>query len=117
MTFVDRIRLIITENGLKQKELAEKLGVSPSYISGLLSERNKTVSPSLAEVIENRLGYSAQWVLSGEGPKMKTMSKNAALSEIHQRAILQIERLSEPQAKAVLAFIRSLAEVETLLNP
>ncbi|BDF70089.1 hypothetical protein CE91St41_26840 [Oscillospiraceae bacterium] len=116
MTLPERIQLILKENALKQNEFASILGVSPSYISSLISGRNKTVSPALAEVIEHRLGYATNWVLNGVEPKMKTRAKNPGLSIAHQRAIAQVEQMSEAQARAVLAFIRSLEEVESILK-
>jgi len=116
MSLSERFRTILIDNQLKQKELASILGLTPSYISGLLSERNKAISPTLAERIENRLGYRAEWVLTGKGPKMKTVSKVVGLSPSHQRAIAQLEAMTESEARAVLAFIRALPEVEEILT-
>lgn len=116
MDLCERIKMILQENHLKQKELARELGVTESYISALLSGRNTKVSNSLATLIEERYGYDSSWILSGKGSKMKVAGKNKMLSDIHQRAILQIERLSPEQIKAVLAFVHSLEEVEQILK-
>ena len=40
MKLSDRIRLIISENGLKQKEFAQSLQVTESYISKLLRDES-----------------------------------------------------------------------------
>lgn len=113
MDLSERIKYILSASHLKQKELAAILDVSKSYISGLCTGRNMGISPSMAERIENRLGYSAAWLLDGTGNIMATKSKAPGLSLTHQRAIAQIERLTENQAKAVLAFIRTLIELES----
>ena len=66
-----RIRLILGENGLKQRQLAAGLGVTESYISKLLRDPGIRLSPSLAALVEERYGYRAQWLLTGQGPKLR----------------------------------------------
>lgn len=112
MNQCDRIKLILQENGLKQKQLAAEIGVTESYISKLLKEPDIKLSQSLATLIEEKYGYNADWILSGTEPKMKQVSKNKILSPAHQKALMQLEKMSENQAKAVLAFINSLDEIE-----
>jgi transcriptional regulator with XRE-family HTH domain len=36
-TFVANLRAMLTENGLNQSDLAQRLGVTPAYVSQLLS--------------------------------------------------------------------------------
>lgn len=116
MNLSERIRIILEENHLKQKELAMEIGVTESYISAILNGRNTNISQALATLIEEKYGYSSSWVLSGIEPKLKVMGKNKTLSDIHKKAILQIEKLTPAQIKAVLAFLRSLEEVEEALK-
>ena len=106
-----RIKYILKASHLKQKELASILDVSQSYVSGLCTGRNRGISPTLAERLENRLGYSAAWVLKGQGEIMAPQSRLQKLSATHRAVIALIDNLSEPQAKAVLAFIRTLPEL------
>lgn len=110
-----RIRLILQENGLKQKELAAQLGVSEGYISKLLRDPDIGISQTLAALAEEKYGYSARWLLTGQGPKLRAGGVRE-LSELHRRAIARLERLDERQVRAVLAFIRSLEEVEGLFG-
>lgn len=112
MELKERISAIIKENHLKQKELAALMGVTESYVSTLLSGRNKNISVSVANLIEEKLGYNAHWLLSGEEPKYKQISKNPNLSDVHRQVILQLEEMNDEQIKAVLAFINSLDELE-----
>ena len=116
MDLKERIALIIKENHLKQKELANTIGVSEVYISTLLSGKNKNVSNSVANLVEEKLGYSAKWILSGEGPKYKQISRDPNISDVHRKVIFLIEKMPDQQIKAVLAFIESLEKVESALK-
>lgn len=116
MNQCDRIRQILKENKLKQKQLASAIGVTESYISKLLKDPDIRLSQSLAVLIEEKYGYSAAWVLNGTEPKLKQISKDKSLSEIHQKALAQLERMNDEQIKAVLAFINSLDELEKSLR-
>ena len=112
MELKERISAIIKENHLKQKELAALMGVTESHVSTLLSGRNRNISVSVANLIEEKLGYNAQWLLSGDEPKYKQLSKNPNLSDIHRQVILQLEKMPESEIRAVLAFINSLDDIE-----
>jgi len=70
MNQCDRIKIILQENKLKQKQLASELGVTESYISKLLKDPNIRLSQSLASLIEEKYGYNAGWVLNNEEPKL-----------------------------------------------
>ena len=117
MNQCDRIRQILKENKLKQKEFASVIGVTESYISKLLKDPDIRLSQSLAVLIEEKYGYNAEWVLNGTEPKLKQVSKDKSLSEIHQKVLAQLEKMNDEQVKAVLAFINSLDELEKLLQP
>ncbi len=112
MNQCDRIKVILQENKLKQKQLASEIGVTESYISKLLKDPDIRLSQSLAALIEEKYGYNSDWILNGSEPKLKQISKNKALSELHQKALSQLEKMSDEQVKAVLAFIKSLEEIE-----
>ena len=112
MNHCDRINLILLENKLKQKQLASELGVTESYISKLLKDPDIHLSQSLATLIEEKYGYNAEWVLNGSEPKLRQISKNKGLSELHQKALSQLEKMNDEQIKAILAFINSLDDVE-----
>lgn len=117
MNQCDRIRQILKENQLKQKQFASVIGVTESYISKLLKDPNIRLSQSLAVLIEEKYGYNAQWILNGTEPKLKQISKDKSLSELHQKALAQLEKMNDEQVKAILAFINSLDELEKSLQP
>ena len=56
MNQCERIKLILQENQLKQKQLASEIGVTESYISKLLKDPNIRLSQSLATLIEEKYG-------------------------------------------------------------
>lgn len=116
MNQCDRIRQILKENNLKQKQFASAIGVTESYISKLLKKPDIRLSQSLAVLIEEKYGYNAEWILNGTEPKLRQISKNTSLSEAHQKALAQLEKMNDEQVKAVLAFINSLDELEKSLN-
>lgn len=116
MNQCDRLRLILKENKLKQKQLATDIGVTESYISKLLKEPNIHLSLSRALLIEEKYGYNADWILHGKEPKLKQINKNNSLSILHQNVLLKIEKMNDEQIKAVLAFINSLDEVENFFE-
>ena len=115
MELKERIALIIKEHALKQKELGAIMGVSESYVSYILAGRKTNLSTAVAKLIEEKLGYKAEWVLTGEGDKLKHVSKNRNLSDKHKRAIMQLEKMSDVHILAVLAFIESLGKIESSL--
>ncbi|MDR2485956.1 MAG: helix-turn-helix domain-containing protein [Treponema sp.] len=110
MKLSERISIIIKENNLKQKELAAMIGVTESYIPALLRKPNINPSQSFANLIEEKLGYTARWVLTGDGEKFKRLGNKRAISDVHKKAIMQLEKMPEQQAYAILAFINSEAE-------
>lgn len=97
----ERIKLILREQGLRQVELAQALGVSANYIYLLTSGRKQAVSPTLAKLIENTYGYSASWVLTGAAPP-------PASSDLQAHTIQKVKRMDLRELEAVAAFICSL---------
>ena len=114
MNQCERIRLILKENNFKQKELASEIGVSESYISVLLKNPEINLSRSVAALIEEKFGYNADWVINGQEPKIKYASRNKSLSDIQRIALSRLEKMNDAQAKAVLAFINSMEEIEKI---
>jgi len=107
-----RIRLIIRENKLKQRQFAAAIGVTEGYVSKLLREPDIRLSQSLAALIEARYGYSARWVLTGQGPERQPAAGTRELSPLRRKALARLEGLDDRQVRAVLAFMDSLEEVE-----
>ena len=62
---------IIEEQKLSKREFAKRIGVSENYLYILTgnsrrgSDKNKTISPSLAKLIALEFGYNADWIMNG----------------------------------------------------
>lgn len=108
MELKDRIRLILDEQHIKQKDLASAIKVTESYVSNMLKGKRCNISEALAVLIEQAYGYSAQWVLTGEGDCYISKSDAPGLSPTKKRVIAEIEKMSEPELDAVKVFIDSL---------
>lgn len=115
MELQNRIKLIISENGLKQKEFAKSINVTESYISKLLKGESG-LSNSTATLIEERYGYSANWIINGIEPKMNSQSRFNNLSPIKRKIISDIEKMTKEDLAAVKAFINYLEENKKILG-
>lgn len=65
MNVNERIREIAKALGVTQSELAEKIGVSPSYMSNLAAGR-RTPGPRIFERLAE-IGVNLNWLMTGEG--------------------------------------------------
>lgn len=108
MELKDRIQLILSEQHIKQKDLANAIKVTEGYISNMLKGKRCNISEALALLIEQAYGYSAQWVLTGEGDCYVSKSGASDLSPTKKRLIAEIEKMSEPELDAIKVFIDSL---------
>lgn len=108
-----RIKQVIREQHLKQNEFARTLGISANYVYLLTSGRKTSISEPLAKLIESTYGYSAHWLLTGEGNRLlqdggQNLSDDASLKNV---AIQKLKQMSYKELRAVMIFIDS---IETL---
>lgn len=116
MNLSNRIKIIIKEHSLKQKEFAKSINVTESYISKLL--RNESgLSNSTAALIEEKYGYSVDWIINGTEPKMSKKSNARNLTPIQRNVIADIEQMNQAELIAVKSFISSLNEYKKLVIP
>ncbi len=98
-TLAERIKEILKEQKLKEKELAKALGVSDNYISLLATGRKTQVSLTLAKLLEALYGYSTEWILTGEGDRVdKTILQEKAkkkIDELEGPELLKLQKLLE----------------------
>ena len=66
--------------GITQKEVAERLGVTPQYVNALLQGR-KEIGKTMAKKLENQFGLSQSWLLTGMGD-MRNNDKLATPAEL-----------------------------------
>lgn len=106
-TLGERLSRILHEKGLKKKEFAASLGISANYVSLLVSGKRTGLSSSLAQLIEEKYGYSAEWVLYGIDDNQ--LDKHDALKN---KLLLLTDELSIGEISAVIAFIHSMRNIE-----
>lgn len=116
MELKDRLQLILDEQHLKQRDLASAIKVTEGYISNMLKGKRNNISATLAVLIEQTYGYSAQWLLTGEGDRYNTQANISELSPTKKRLIAEIEKMSESELDAVKVFINSLDEYKKAFN-
>jgi transcriptional regulator with XRE-family HTH domain len=111
MALSDRLKIIIGECGIKQKEFAKGINVTDSYISKVLRDESG-MSNSTALLIERMYGYSKNWIMTGQGPKMAAGGKRR-LSSLQKKIIMDVEKMDEDELQALYAFIESLKKIMT----
>ena len=61
------------DRGLSQKDVAEAMNVSTSFINAILNNR-KAIGKKVADKLSNLYGLSASWLLTGEGEMLKNVT-------------------------------------------
>ncbi len=105
MELKERLAEILKEKRLKQRELAALLGVTESYVSALLSGRNQRISQAVANLLEEKLGYRSEWVLTGQGEKTKLENTDLDRDKERQELLERVRRLDRRELDAVRAFL------------
>jgi transcriptional regulator with XRE-family HTH domain len=109
MALSDRMKIIIGECGQKQKEFARNINVTDSYISKVIRDESG-MSNSTALLIERLYGYSKNWIITGQGPKMLS-GWGRHLSSLQKKIIMDVEKMNEDELQALYAFIESLKKI------
>jgi transcriptional regulator with XRE-family HTH domain len=113
-TVGQRIKRLRLELGMKQRELAKKAGVKdPASIS---QWENDVYIPEASSLIGLALGLktSPQYILNAKGDRSNSVDFTAAVGEDTAQWHELFLKLSEPNRRAVLAAMKSLADSERL---
>ncbi|NQX97734.1 MAG: helix-turn-helix transcriptional regulator [Flavobacteriales bacterium] len=65
MNLTDRFKYLMKLNNLSASAFAEKIGVQPSSISHILSERNKPSLEFIQKILIQFPNVSADWLITG----------------------------------------------------
>lgn len=107
MSLGQRIQCILKEQKIKQVEFAKALGISANYVNLIVNDKKGTISDTLTKLIEERYGYSAQWILDGSGEKLSANELTAEKAEV----LKKIQKMSDGEVNAVLAFVNTLNSI------
>ena len=70
-----RIKYILNECGINQKEFCKIMSITEQYASMLVNEKRQ-LSNRLSKAIENTTGFNSKWILTGSGDIL--VSENGA---------------------------------------
>ena len=89
------------------------MGISSNYTNLLVNGKKENISDTLAKLIEETYGYSAQWVKHGTG----TMASPLAPSAVKLEFIRKVRLMPDEDVAALLAFADALENVKKCLGP
>lgn len=118
--FPARISCVMDTLALNQSELAKKAGASKSMVSQWLSGLIKSISPKYAFNLQRTTGYSAEWLMTGDGPERITYGSNRLANDAivrepkppYQPADATMNHAGWPFSQNLLARIQSLSEYQ-----
>lgn len=113
MTLGERIKVILCERNIKQVNFAENLGISANYVNQLVNGKKTNISDTLAKLIEETYGYSAQWIMTGNGEKKSSPAISSAKAEF----LKKVQKMPDDEIAALLAFANSLESVKKSFIP
>jgi transcriptional regulator with XRE-family HTH domain len=103
----DNLRTILSELNMSQKDFAQSVGTTFVYINMVVNGKRNSISSQLALLIEEKYGYSANWLLHTKGTKkiypFTSLKRFTKLKNL-------VTRLSPAQMSALFGFILSLEE-------
>ncbi|WP_434243198.1 XRE family transcriptional regulator [Enterobacter roggenkampii] len=76
-TISERIKFLLTKEGLKQRDLADSLSTSPQTVHNWI--KRDSLSREAAQQISEKFGYSLDWLLSGTGSPKKDRESSIPL--------------------------------------
>ena len=86
----DRLREIMTQNGLKASEIADGAGITRPVMSRYLANRSGISAENLIKISQH-LNVSPDWLLNGsDAPESIKMSKD--VSVLDKNTIIEVQR-------------------------
>ena len=81
MTYGERLKVAIQESKRQSKDIAESLGVTPTYFSKICYDK-VTPSDRLTESICRELGLNRQWLMTGKGDMHEPEDRIQAIARL-----------------------------------
>lgn len=101
-TTASRVKKMLSELDVDQVEFGRLAGASKSVVNQWLSGGIKSINPKYAYCIEKNCGYSAQWVITGEGDE-KFLSPS---SETQKTMAIKPPSRHEARIAEIVALLR-----------
>lgn len=108
LSFSDRLQAAMDAEGLRQTDLANKVGLSRAAINQLITGSSKGMKPDNLVAVARALRVRIEWLATGEEPMRDpiTPEDRATISELHQ--------LDPEKRVLILANIRAMLPPPTL---
>lgn len=84
--FKDRFRRVVDSSGLSKTAVAERLGVSPAYISQMYAGARIPSDRTISDICRE-FGVDRIWLETGAGEPFKPMDRNEQIAVILGKAI------------------------------
>ena len=101
----DRLKILLDELNISQRQFAIKINLDPGYFSRII--QGKVNPPDrILLLIENVFNVSKDWLENGQGE----IFSNQGISLAKKQVLESIDSLSDEQVNAVSSFIKYLTE-------
>ncbi|WP_300272728.1 helix-turn-helix domain-containing protein [uncultured Oscillibacter sp.] len=104
MDIVDRLFELVDKKFNEQQEFAALLGVDPTLPSRWRNRKSTSYQRRLPQIAE-ALGTTTEYLLTGNGPKKKTVPAKMSDSDTCPDWLIKFKELSPSAQKEVIAFI------------
>lgn len=117
MDFLEKLNYLMEKNHLNKSTLSKSCNIPYTTIDGWYKKGYEGLKLTTLRKLAEYFGTSLDYWASESNDAAVQISKDKSLSEIHQKALAQLEKMNDEQVKAVLAFINSLDELEKSFQP
>lgn len=117
MDFLEKLNYLMEKNHLNKSTLSKACNIPYTTIDGWYKKGYEGLKLTTLRKLAEYFGTSLDYWASENTDAAAQITKDKSLSEIHQKALAQLEKMNDEQVKAVLAFINSLDELEKSLQP
>ena len=107
MDFLEKLDYLMEENHLNKNTLSKACNIPYTTIDGWYKKGYEGLKLTSLKKLSGFFGVHLDFWANDDTLK-------CGGSEVKQKVIMQIEKMSEEEARAVLAFIHSLGEVERI---
>ena len=108
MDFLEKLNYLMEKNHLNKSTLSKACNIPYTTIDGWYKKGYEGLKLTTLRKLAEYFGTSLDYWASEDDKS----SDQENLSEFHQRALAQLEKMNDEQVKAVLAFINSLDDIE-----
>jgi len=124
VTLGERIREARLAKGLGQRGLAEASGVSQGHISHAESGKRQELGPTVLGALARALEVSPEWLLTGEGPRVRYAASTdaddpypaRAAAIVRMRGLVSESAIARVRADQLLGALSEAEWVEELLR-